>query len=200
MSKKWNPIFTCYGLFWDRELVDWRGAQGRSRQYPRLGGTLLGNKKRRTVDIADQIGVYVLYSERYEPVYAGQVGRSKGRSALTSTGNSTLFGRLKQHTGSGISGRWRFFSWYGLKKINKNGTLRKFDKRLVTAAQIIDALEAVMVASFEPSLNSQSGNLSGSDRLLQQPDPVRQGGRLESRIEEIGNKVERLLLIQQGKS
>jgi hypothetical protein len=176
-----NLIITCYGQFWDRALVNWRGVQGRQREHPKLGGKL-GSK---LVDMADQIGIYVLYDERYEPVYAGQVGRPKSKNHSAGVGGNTLFARLKAHADGEIGGRWRFFSWYGLKRINKDGRLRAVTVRQVKVKTIIDALEAAMVASFEPRLNSQSGNLKSAKLVKQEPDPETLSNTLETRLDRI---------------
>lgn len=187
-----GSIITCYGQFWDRDLVYWRGVQGKPRKHPKLGGKL-GNK---TIDVADQIGIYVLYDDRYEPVYAGQVGRPKSKDAPTSVGGNTFFSRLKTHADGEIGGRWRFFSWYGLKRINNDGTLRKVTSRLVTVKTMIDSMEAAMVASFEPRLNSQSGNLKSSTLIKQIPDPESKSNTLDSRLDRIEQILNNLQLLK----
>jgi hypothetical protein len=145
------------------------------------------------VDVAEQIGIYVLYDDRYEPVYAGQVGRSKSKDAETAVGGNTLFSRLKAHADSEIGGRWKFFSWYGLKLINKDGTLRSVAGRLVTVKTMIDAMEAAMIASFEPRLNSQSGNLKSSTLIKQVADPNTRSKSTEARLERIEESVMSIL-------
>lgn len=177
-----NAIIPCYGQFWDRELVDWKGTKGKKRVEHKLAGKAGG----KTVDVSDQIGIYVLYDERYEPVYAGQVGRPKSKTSEPAVGGNTLFSRLKAHADGEIGGRWRYFSWFGLKLINKtDGKLRGVKVRQVTVKTMIDAMEAAMIASFEPRLNSQSGNLRSSTRVKQVPDSKATMNSLEARLDRI---------------
>ncbi|WP_373503183.1 hypothetical protein [Aestuariivirga sp.] len=191
-SSKADTIIACYGQFWDRELVDWRGRKGVQREHHKLGG----KRGQQPVEVADQIGIYVLYDDRYEPVYAGQVGRSKTKNAEVSMGGNTLFSRLKVHATSEIGGCWRFFSWYGLKLINKDGTLRSVSARRVTVKTMIDAMEAAMIASFEPRLNSQSGNLKSSTLIKQVPDPNTRSKLLETRLDRIEGQLKSIALQQ----
>ena len=183
-------IIACYGQFWDGELVDWKGVRGKKRIAPLLGGQIGGEE----IDFADQIGIYVLYDERYEPVYAGQVGRSQSNNRSPAVRGNTLFLRLKAHAIGGFGGRWRFFSWYGLKLINANGTMRAVTVRQVTVKTMIDALEAVMIASFEPRLNSQSGNLASSEFVKQLANPEKKLKTLDARLERIGTDLSSLVM------
>jgi hypothetical protein len=191
-STKSDTIIACHGQFWDRELVDWRGTQGKQREHPKLAG----KRGKEVIELADQIGIYVLYDDRYEPVYAGQVGRPKSKNSSENVGGNTLFSRLKVHATSEIGGRWRFFSWYGLKLINKNKKLRKVSARRVTVKTMIDAMEAAMIASFEPRLNSQSGNLKSSTLIKQVPDPNTSSKLLETRLDRIEDQLKSIALQQ----
>src|SRR5580693_3179674 len=100
-----------YGHLWERKYINW----GRGKVKGHLKGYVTSKRK---ADFRDQIGIYVLFDKDLKPVYIGQVGR----------GSKTLFNRLNQHETDHLWNRWEHFSWFGIRRVNKNGKLSGFDK------------------------------------------------------------------------
>ncbi len=157
-----KTMIEAYGRFWNRDLVKWDGKKGDPRS---LAGTLK-RKKEGKPDITietncwDQEGIYVLY-DGYDLVYIGE-------------GNSTPLGaRLSHHRKDHLKDRWNKFSWYGIRKINDSGTLKKHP---VTGTKIrnkdyikdyITSLEAIAIYIADPPLNSQAGSFKKPDLVTQ---------------------------------
>jgi len=70
-----------------------------------LEGVMVGNRKRR-VQFAEQMGIYVQYDKFEQPV---QIGQSK----------VIFFKRLKQHRRDHLRNRWSSFSWLDFSKLEK---------------------------------------------------------------------------------
>jgi len=148
-----GQIIANMGLFWKRDLVDWRGLKGR------LPGTEQNAKKEGEVDFADQVGLYALYAE-YHLVYVGRAN----------TGQGCLGRRLKNHTGDHLAGRWDSFSWFGLKNVVKDGLGKKFNaKPRVPWDVLVRVLEGVLIEVAEPPQNGQGGCLNEVKQYLQVP-------------------------------
>jgi len=142
------------GLYWRKDLVDWRGQAGR------LLGTEKGSKRAGEVDFAEQVGVYALYAG-FRLVYVGRANVGK---------NGCLGRRLKQHTVDHLAGRWDTFSWFGLKRVTAGGLGKKFDaKPSVPWDTLVGVLEGVIIEIAEPPQNSQGGCLRDVRQYLQVP-------------------------------
>lgn len=104
MGKVEGHLVGAYGLFWDREEVDWRPGAGDTWQ-------LLGRRNRnapalRVCDFRSAKGVYILYGN-YGPTYAG-IARGQGG----------LGARLRTHDNRPPRGReWTRFSWFSFDDI-----------------------------------------------------------------------------------
>lgn len=122
-----------FGTLWERRYIFF----GRSRVAGALWGYNANHSGR--VDFREQSGVYVLYDRDRVPVYVGQAGR----------GNSRLWHRLRTHTNDHLWNRWEHFSWFGLCKVNRNGTLSladRPDRRLGGRSRdALDEIEAVLI-------------------------------------------------------
>jgi hypothetical protein len=97
-------------------------------------GVMVGNRKRR-VEFAEQMGIYVLYDKWEQPV---QIGQSK-----------VIFKRLKQHRRDHLRNRWSLFSWFGFFKVGTNNKLLVKDqtielKRTLTLEDSLNELEAIL--------------------------------------------------------
>jgi hypothetical protein len=146
-----------YGLLWERKFIHygWSGAPGHLNGYRR------GIKN---VDFRYQSGVYVLYDKDMIPVYVGQAGR----------GNANLFARPKQHETDHLWNRWIYFSWFGLCKVNKNGSLfmpansvRRINGAVTDA---LNDIEGVLILALEPKLNKQGAKFKGVLQFSQSID------------------------------
>ena len=91
-------LIRAYGLFWDREEIDWAPGHGKARH---LWGRRNSNKPSlRIADAWYQKGLYVLYSNT-GPYYVGLVRKQ------------ALGTRLAQHTVDLHKNNWLRFSWFG---------------------------------------------------------------------------------------
>lgn len=134
-----------YGLFWQREMVDWglRGPGARGTLFGRYARQLRANE----VDFREQQGVYVLYDDNFRIVYVGQAGR----------GNQRLFNRLRAHKRDHLAQRWSRFSWFGILPVVEG----ELDQDAIVPAPDVDGvlnhIEAILLAAAEPPLNLQRG-------------------------------------------
>lgn len=153
-------LIANYGLFWKRKKV-WWGKQGVTGH---LQGVLSTNLKDEPVDFREQQGIYALYDDNFRMVYAGQAG---------SNGHQRLFTRLKQHTRDALADRWTRFSWFGIRSVNKTGTLR-VEKSAAHPPinSVLDHIEAILIATAEPPHNRQGGRFGEKvEQYLQLNDP-----------------------------
>lgn len=153
-------LISNYGLFWKRRKV-WWGKQGVSGH---LKGILSTNIRDEAVDFRDQQGIYVLYDENFRMVYAGQAGAND---------EQRLFSRLKQHTRDALADRWTRFSWFGIRSVNKDGSLRaEKSSAHPPIGSVLNHIEAILIATAEPPHNRQGGRFGEKvEQYLQFNDP-----------------------------
>jgi len=151
-----------YGHYWNRDFIDW-GGRGRGN-----AGTLIGyskEKKTKKCDFRNQIGVYILYDNDLKVVYIGQAG---------SGDDNRLFVRLKEHTCNHLRGRWKYFSWFGFRKVLGDGSLSdaQHPDSSVSARtkDFLDEIEAVLLQIMEPKLNKQGPRWGDAEEYLQDVD------------------------------
>jgi hypothetical protein len=144
-----------FGFMWERDKVVWGkpGPGGTSS----LEGVMVGNRKRR-VQFADQMGIYVLYDKFEQPVQIGQ--------------SNVIFKRLKQHRRDHLRNRWSSFSWFGFFKVGKNHELLMRDqaselRRTLTLEDSLNELEAILIQVLEPRLNRRGPNWIEAEEYLQ---------------------------------
>lgn len=134
-----------YGLFWRRADVHW----GWQKNAGHLKGKLITTPSSNPVDFRNQIGVYALYDDNFKLVYFGQAGRGKGHK---------LFNRLKDHKNDRVSDRWSRFSWFGTRFVKNNNELSSEKTGFQGGAtEVLDHIEAVVLAVSEPPHNRQGG-------------------------------------------
>lgn len=137
-----------YGLFWEERNVFWGAGSN--------AGCILGvparNLTANSINFRAQSGVYVLYAD-YEMVYVGQAG----------AGNQKLFARIKQHTRDQLANRWNQFSWFGIRRVKKNGELsEEAEGKHSTHGQVLNHIEAMLIHAAEPKQNRQGGRFGAS--------------------------------------
>lgn len=178
-----------YGLLWERKYIyyGWAGVAGH------LNGCRRGAPK---ADFREQSGVYILYDKDFKPIYVGQAGR----------GNANLFARLKQHESDHLWNRWHYFSWFGLCKVNKDGSLSRADQsERRIGGKVTDALndiEGVLILGIEPHLNKQGPKFKGvlkfeqivDDHVIERTldDLVENQESIEERLKRIESLIEKL--------
>ena len=149
------PIIKNYGFLWERQFI----YRGRGNSAGHLEGRASGQNN---ADFREQIGVYALYDSNQKITYVGQAGN----------GNATLFGRLKQHMDGPLRKRWDYFTWFGFRDVNADGTLSKQQKIKARVSgfnysQALDQMEGILIEVIEPTLNKQSGKLNNAKEYLQ---------------------------------
>ena len=172
-----------FALLWERKYIHygWAGAPGHLQGYRR------GVKK---ADFREQSGVYVLYDKDMIPVYVGQAGR----------GGANLFSRLKQHESDHLWNRWVYFSWFGLCKVNKDGSLHMSDNsdRNIggTIASALNDIEGVLIHALEPKLNKQEPKWKGVQEFFQHIDEEVEESSIDDVIEKQKELENRLASIE----
>lgn len=160
-----------YGLFWREDYVFW-GHQKKSGQL--LGRNSSGSASS-VVDFREQTGVYVLYKD-YTILYVGQAGNGKQK----------LFVRLRRHRTDPLAKRWNQFSWFGTRRVNKNGHL-SYQVAIKRSAvkDVLNHLEAALIEAAEPPLNKQGGKFGRKVNEYLQVRDVRLGMTSEEMIKQL---------------
>lgn len=136
----------AYGLYWERDKVNWTPGSGRQRG---LWGTAGAGTE--PVDFSNQAGIYVLHNGM-APLYVGR----------TFAENNALMTRLVSHHRDDRKGaRWDKFSWFGFRRVGDDGQLVAAHTNVSTDL-LITVLEAVMIEAFLPPLNNRGGDLLGT--------------------------------------
>jgi len=152
-------IIRNFGLMWDRDCVAWSGVRGAAGHLKGFGPIGSPKKYQVEADFREQIGIYVLYDNR-SILYVGQAG----------SGENDLYIRLKQHLSDHLADRWNRFSWFGVRKVNQDGSLSKVQgelKRTIAASETLDLLEGLLITTLEPSLNKQGARWKNIDQYFQ---------------------------------
>ena len=162
-----------FGLFWRADRVFW-GRQNRT-------GHLRGYSARsqdRIADFREQIGLYVLYDSSFRMIYLGQAGANDQHH---------IFSRLKEHLNDQLPERWSRFSWFGLRSVNQDRTLHKTAKaRHPTLGDVLNHMEAVLLAAAEPPHNRQGGRFGDKvEQFLQWRDEEALGPEAETILRDI---------------
>src|SRR6201999_2006688 len=104
----------------------------------------------------EQRGIYVLYQD-YDPVYVGRADRQ------------SIGYRLQLHRESRRRGpRWDRFSWFGVKTINKNGSLRDLNAHAHSrTSELVATLEALLIMVISPRLNGRREKFKNAVQVFQ---------------------------------
>ena len=161
----------AYGLYWDRDKVNWSPGRGRGNRIQLLGSPEESDAQ---IDFANQWGIYLLHN-RLDVMYVGRT-------------TDSLLGRLRDHnTRDRRNARWDRFSWFGFRQVNDDGSL-KDEVATIDTRTMITILEAVMIEAFIPPLNDKGGDLMGT-MYRQIEDPA----LVDQRDEELRRLVGRAL-------
>lgn len=159
------------GLFWNVSDVYW----GAGRQPGRLLGVPKKHVTADAIDFREQIAIYVLYAD-YDLIYAGQTG----------TGRQRLLDRLKLHLRDDLAGRWNRFSWFGVRRVNRDRSLSaEAQAAHPPLDEVLNHMEAIIIHTAEPPLNRQGGRWGAHvEWYVQRRDP-RLGPTDSEKISEI---------------
>ena len=178
-----------YGLFWRKDAVDW----DRRVLLGQPQGWLGKGNKRNNIDIESiqmnfyqQKGVYILYNDALQPVYAGQAGLARRNS----TGGQAIGDRLATHSRGVYRNGWSLFSWLGLLDTERSFLTRMTDEQRLNPSWVMPAgppsapdaalntllasFEAILIEGFTPRFNTRGGNLPHAVIVDQyEPGPAR---------------------------
>jgi hypothetical protein len=152
-----DGIVRNYGLFWNRDYVNW-GRNGVLYGYRRGVGW---------VKLSRQIGIYILYDKDFVPVYIGQTGKGQNR----------MYGRIKAHMNDQHWNRWQHFSWFGFLPVVKGSKKYTFEEagelddsqnnRQYTLDTVValKLLEGILIAGTEPVRNRRGAEFEDLDIL-----------------------------------
>jgi hypothetical protein len=66
--------------------------------------------------------------------------------------------------------RWTKFSWFGTRPVNDHYELEDNEKITPSLAEVLNHLEAILIAAAEPPLNRQGGKFGRAEKYLQLTD------------------------------
>ena len=165
-SEEQYEIITSFGMFWRKEAVEWT-ATPKLLGMQQIGAT--------PVDFNKQLGIYLLYDGR-EVIYVGR------------TTDRPLGRRLYEHTIDRLSARWDRFSWFGLLPVADSGQIGALPQTYA-AANIIPALEAILIEALEPRQNRKRGDDLAAVEYLQKVDPEIEKKRVKATLDAALNKL-----------
>jgi len=143
-------FLNAFGMFWRREEVDWD-----QRGQVLLGAQL---KAAQSINFADQVGVYILYSGD-RVIYVGRITEPR------------LGPRLWDHTRDRLTGRWDRFSWFGVRAVAEDGELGSIPAGNFAAEMLVATMEALLIEGLEPPQNRRRGDGFNATEFIQTTDP-----------------------------
>lgn len=144
-----SGVIRAFGMYWRRDYVNWTSTP-----------SLLGQEQMgaQSVDMAKQVGVYLLYDGR-EVIY---VGRAVDRPLGT---------RLREHGFDRLSGRWDRFSWFGMSGVTEEGNLESSSPQELRPADLIPTFEGLLIEGLEPRQNRKRADDFRAVEYQQVVDP-----------------------------
>lgn len=159
-------IISSFGMFWRKDAIEW-GPNPKLLGMQQIGAT--------PVDFCKQLGIYLLYDGR-EVMYVGR------------TTDRPLGRRLYEHTVDRMSVRWDRFSWFGLLPVSDTGALKSLP-RTYDAANLIPALEAILIEALEPRQNRKRGDDLAAVEYIQRIDPEIEKKKVKATLDAALNKL-----------
>ncbi len=139
-------IVKAFGMFWDRNGVDWDSNAVKLWGEPSNFSGKNSKNNDTKVNFADESGIYILYDHR-TIVYVGRAIQG------------TLGQRLKEHTRDRLNTRWNRFSWFGTIAIKEDGKLAKESLAdNFSMEKVISTMEAILIEALEPLQNRKRGD------------------------------------------
>lgn len=159
-------IISSFGMFWRKDAIEW-GPNPKLLGMQQIGAT--------PVDFCKQLGIYLLYDGR-EVMYVGR------------TTDRPLGRRLYEHTVDRMSARWDRFSWFGLLPVSDTGALESLPNTYA-AANLIPALEAILIEALEPRQNRKRGDDLAAVEYIQRVDPEIEKKKVKATLDAALNKL-----------
>ncbi|GAA2583621.1 HTH domain-containing protein [Microbacterium binotii] len=159
-------FLNAFGMFWRREEVNWE----------QRGQTLLGAqlKAAQSINFADQVGVYILYSGD-RVIYVGRITEPR------------LGPRLWDHTRDRLTGRWDRFSWFGVRAVSDDGSLGPVPAGNFAAEMLVATMEALLIEGLEPPQNRRRGDGFNATEFIQTTDPQIERRRAQRFLARLAN-------------
>lgn len=157
-------LINAFGMYWRRDLVVWTVVD------PKLLGKQQPSSE--PVDFCEQKGVYLLY-DGSKIVYVGR------------TTDQILGQRLRQHTADRLNGRWDRFSWFGVFRVEEDGSLSSDKPEDFTLENLVTTMEAILIEGLEPPQNRKRGDEFRAVEFLQLEDPEIERSRNLELIDEL---------------
>ncbi len=169
-----------YGLYWNKHEVIWNKNLLLGQPSGWMGkGKTAKNFDKLTVQMNfwAQKGVYILYDDNLQPVYAGQAGLTRKN---TNEGQ-TIGNRLQAHTRGVYRNGWTLFSWFGFLSTQKLNLKQCEEKKRMepkwafnpsgenSLNDLLASFEAIVIEGFSPRFNARGGDL-GKAILVDQYD------------------------------
>lgn len=154
-------LIRSFGMFWDRDEVEWAPGTGTKGGFVLLGRTGKSKATLRVADFRRQTGIYVLYND-WGPYYVG-LTRRRG-----------LGDRLRDHVKDAHAAQWTRFSWFGFQSVVQRTDFRgvsalgRSPKHLLSDSHTsIGDLEALLIKVLNASGNSQQMKFAGGSEWKQ---------------------------------
>ncbi len=172
-----------YGLYWRKSAVNWQvNKQLLGQPQKWMGkGKIAKDFDRSTVQMNfwGQKGVYILYDDGLQPVYAGQAGLSRSNA---SEGGQSIGARLNAHQRGVYRNGWSLFSWFGFLETDKIELKTASNESRMEPKwsfpvqsesdlnQLLASFEAILIEGFAPRFNARGGDL-GKAVIVDQFEP-----------------------------
>lgn len=143
-------LINAFGMFWDRDRVQWKPAMPRLLGVQQSGST--------PVNFTAQAGVYILY-DGSRAIYVGRV--TETRMGL----------RLYDHTRDRLTGRWNRFSWFGVRGVRDNGELTPAPTVGIGVDGLIATMEALLIRGLGTATEPAARRRIQRRRILTRDGP-----------------------------
>ncbi|KRE92929.1 hypothetical protein ASG76_15895 [Nocardioides sp. Soil774] len=165
MPTKKKHLVGAYGLFWERELVDWNPGPG--KQWQMLGAIGSNRGTLKVCDFRKARGIYMLLND-YGPTYVG-LARGKqgfGQRLRVHTLPQTKQPKELRHAPKD----WTRFSWFAFDDVTPNRDaydpwvsvdLRDENSRAITVDGAVRELEALLISVLGIKAQNQMRPLQG---------------------------------------
>lgn len=147
----------AYGLFWEKDSVEWSPGRGNKGAFRLLGRRATSRPHLKVADFRAQQGLYVLHNN-HGIYYVGLVR------------SGSLGKRLKDHLDDDHRSGWNRFSWFGFRQVLESKDEYGFNrlKQLATlnadeSMSAIKDMEALLINVINPPGNANWMNFSNAD-------------------------------------
>jgi len=181
MTRK-QHLVGAYGMFWERDAIDWNPGHGRSWQM--LGAVGYNRGTLRVCDFRRARGIYLLFND-YGATY---VGLARGQQGFGQRLHAHTLPPKKQPKDLRHAPKdWSRFCWFAFDDVRPNRDpydpwtqvdLNDENSRSITVDSAVRELEALMIAAFGIKAQNQMRPLNGELWRQMTKDDCYKGGAL----------------------